>query len=903
MRSAFVAALSASLLAGCATVPVAKSATAVPLQDGQSAAIAAAAPQPLPASTNTDLPRIARPSHYAIKIVPDAANLVFSGSSSVNIDLFEPSDSVTLHAVSLDIKSASLIDLATGSGDALTVSYDPQRQTATLTAARTLQPGKYRIDTAYLGQINTQANGLFALDYPSKIDGSESRGLFTQFEAPDARRFAPMFDEPSYKATFDLTAVVPANQMAVSNMPVASETDLGDGTKQVTFATSPKMSSYLLFFGLGDFERAAKMASGGTEVGIVAPVGSGAQKDYALAELAPLMGYMNDYFGVDYPLPKLDNIAGPGSSQFFGAMENWGAIFTFERILLVDPAITSARAKQGLSATQAHEVAHQWFGNIVTMAWWDDLWLNEGFASWMETKTTAHFHPEWYPELGRVGGRESAMALDAFATTHPIVQEIRSVEEINQAFSAITYSKGEAVISMLEAYAGEDIWRSGIRAYMQAHSYDNTVGNDLWSAVESAGAPRLSEIARDFTTQPGVPMVEVGDIACTGNNTTLKIRQSEFSRDRMQEVMESPQSWRVPVLLSVSGGPATRHVLEGTASLTLPGCGPVNANAGQLGYYRTRYTPANLEALKGGMSEFADIDQLGLMRDQLEMSEAGYQPMAPALDLMAAIPVDANPVVASSAIGQLGGYYGVLVDDAPKAALAKWAENSWGARLGELGFVPRDEETLADSNLRSQLISVLGGMGNAAVTAEARRLFTALGSDERAMDGPLKTTWLGIVAGNATKSEWDRIAELAATSKSTVEKQTYYRLLGQTTDTALAQAALDMALTDVPGKTNSAGMIAAVSQLHSQMAFDFYLANQEKVDALVDESGKSQFVARLFYGAESIEMLARLEAYAEKLPADQRRPLDRAITVLSQRFSAAPRIRGEVGDWLARQDL
>src|SRR5690606_1661269 len=209
-----------------------------------------------------------------------------------------------------------------------------------------------------------------------------------------------------------------------------------------------------------------------------------------------------------YPLPKLDNVAAPGRSQFFGAMENWGAILTFERYLLLDPANADAGAPASIHATLAHEVAHQWFGNIVTMAWWDDLWLNEGFASWMETKASARFRPEWYPLLGRINGRESAMAIDALATTHPVVRPVRTVAEATEAFDAIAYSKGAAVIAMLETYAGEDTWRSGIRRYLASHLYGNTDSEDLWGALEQAGATNLAAIAHDFTRQGGIPLVD-----------------------------------------------------------------------------------------------------------------------------------------------------------------------------------------------------------------------------------------------------------------------------------------------------------------------------------------------------------------------------------------------------------
>ena len=225
----------------------------------------------------------------------------------------------------------------------------------------------------------------------------------------------------------------------------------------------------------------------GREVGIVTSRGNGAKAQFALNAEAQILPYYNDYFGTPYPLPKLDNVGGPGQSQFFGAMENWGAIFTFDYAILDDPAITTEAGRQDIFVVEAHEMAHQWFGDLVTMAWWDDLWLNEGFASWMETKATQHFHPDWEPDIDRVGSREGAMGLDSLNSTHPVVQQVRTVEQANQAFDSIAYSKGESVISMLEDFAGPDVWRDGIRRYIAAHKYQNSRTTDLWSAVESPG--------------------------------------------------------------------------------------------------------------------------------------------------------------------------------------------------------------------------------------------------------------------------------------------------------------------------------------------------------------------------------------------------------------------------------
>jgi len=857
---------------------------------------------PLPASVTSNLPRNARPLHYRIDVRPDAQKLTFAGTASITLEVYEPSDALTLNANELTVASAKLFP-ASGKGApiALGVKPDSKAEQVRFVAARPIRPGRYRLDVVYSGKINTQANGLFALDYPDERTGKTVRSLFTQFEAPDGRRFAPEFDEPAYKATFELSAVVPANQMALSNTPIARSVPEGAGFKHVYFQPTPKMSSYLLFFATGDFDRVATKAANGVEIGVVAPAGSGEQGRYAMDSLASLLPYYDEYFGQKFPLPKLDNIAGPGQSQFFSAMENWGAIFTFNRALLNDPANTSAARLQAIYETQAHETAHQWFGDMVTMAWWDDIWLNEGFASWMETKATDHFHPEWFPLLDRVGGREAAMGLDSFKTTHPVVQHMRSVEEINQAFDSITYQKGEAVISMLEAFAGEDTWRSGIRSYIAAHKYANARTDELWQAVEAAGAPGLTAIAHDFTTQPGIPLVRA-EATCTGGQTALTLTQGEFSRDRKDEAATNPGHWRVPLLVEAgpesAGAPPVRTVLQGSASLSVPGCGPVIVNGGQLGYFRTLYAPEMLQKLQAAMPRLKPIDQLGLVRDNVALAGAGYQPGAPAFDLLAAIPGDANPVVAQSTVNIWGGLYDLLQAGKDKAALAGQLRRLWLPRLQALGFDPRAGEPLVDANLRAELIATLGKMGDASVVEQARGRFAKLASDPHALDGPLKTTWLNIAAKNASAADWQLLSELAAGTKSATARSTYYELLGAAKDPALARKALDFALTGKAG-TTSAAIITSVSGSNPELAYDFTMAHRAEVEKLVDDSGRSSFYRRLVGSSVDPAMVGKLEALRASLPADQQRPIGQAISALKDRLENYPKMRVALHDWLA----
>jgi aminopeptidase N len=545
---------------------------------------------------------------------------------------------------------------------------------------------------------------------------------------------------------------------------------------------------------------------------------------------------------------------------------------------------------------QAHEVAHQWFGDIVTMAWWDDLWLNEGFASWMETKAKDHFHPEWFGLLTRVNGRETAMNLDSFTTTHPVIQPIRTVEEANTAFDAIAYSKGEAVISMLEAYAGEDTWRDGIRAYIRDHQYRNTTSNDLWRAVEAAGAAGLVDIAHDFTLQPGVPLVRA-ESRCAAGNTVLNLTQGEFSRDRKDQVAARPQLWRVPLIIEAGSGEPVRRVLEGSATVNLPGCGPVVVNGGQLGYFRTLYSPEMAAQLVRDMASLEPIDQLGLLRDNFALAEADYQPLAPALAMLLAVPTDANPVVAQGAIARWTALYSVAGDN-DRARVAALAREQWLPRLQQLGFEPKPSDTLTEADLRSDLITNLGNMGDATVVAEARRRFTALASDPRAMDGPLKTTWLGIIARNATLAEWESLLELARTAPTAVERQAYYALLGATTDPALARRAFDYALTGEAG-TSSATIMTTVAAGNADFAYDYALANRDRVTPLIDTFGQASFISGLAAQSRDPAVIGKLEALRDSVPQDQRRAVERRIAALRQRLASEPRMREQLGDLLA----
>ncbi|MFC3551125.1 M1 family metallopeptidase [Lysobacter cavernae] len=882
MRRLLVSAIALVLAGGCVTAVA-----------GTTAPAAGSAALP-----TTQLPRSVRPVHYDVAVVPNAQSMSFDGHVAITLEVLQPTTSITLHAVDMAFANTSLA--AAGSRAvpmAPKVSTDAKTQTATFAFERALAPGRYTLATDYTGKIGTQANGLFAIDYDSKA--GKKRALYTQFENSDARKFVPSWDEPSYKATFALTATVPSSQMTVSNMPVVETTDLGNGSKRVKFAQSPRMSTYLLFFSLGDFERATLQA-GATEVGVVAQTGLIDQAKFALESTVDVLREYNDYFGVPYPLPKLDNVASPGSSQFFGAMENWGAIFTFEHTLLLDPSISTQSDKQRVYAVAAHEIAHQWFGNLVTMSWWDDLWLNEGFATWMAGRTTAKLHPEWNTQLNAVGGREAAMGRDAVASTHPVVQHVETVEQASQAFDAITYSKGGAVIRMLEGFVGEDAWREGVRRYMKEHAYGNTVSDDLWRQVQAAAGKPILDIAHDFTLQPGVPLIRVESATCNAGKTTLKLSQGEFTKDRPDK---QPLTWRVPVIAQVAGSAPARTVVEGGAGvLDVAGCGPVIVNAGQSGYYRTLYAQPQFDAIRDGFATLAPIDQLGLMGDAWALGMAGLRPASDYLDLAAATPLDADPKLWGGIADNLQGldaYY--RGDAARQARFRKFAVATLAPAFARVGWEAKADEAGPVAILRMQLIDALSSLGDRAVVAEAQRRYAASANDAAAMPAALRKTILGVVAAHADAATWERLHAAAKAEKTPLVKDQYYALLSSAEDPKLARRALELALTAEPGETNSARMISAVAWHHPDLAFDYAVAHREQVDTKVDTTSLSRYYPGLAGNSLDAAMIDKITAYADAhIAAGSRRAADTAIANIVYRRKVRDEQLPEIDMWLKK---
>ena len=839
------------------------------------------------------LPTGVTPLSYNITVEPDAAKLTFTGSETIAIQVTQPTKTITLNAADIAIAGVTL----NGTIPA-TVTTDAEAQTATFTFATPVAVGKHSLAITYSGKIYQAATGMFAIDYDN-VDGSKDRMLVTQFEAPDARRFAPMWDEPGIKTTFTLTAISPAGQTAFSNMPVAKKTTNTAGKTVWTFAETPKMSSYLLFLGMGNVDRKTVMA-GNVEIGVITRKGVADQGDYALASAKRILAHYNDYFGTPYPLPKMDMIAGPGSSQFFGAMENWGAIFYFERVLLQDPALQTEGQKQDIFNVVAHEMAHQWFGDLVTMKWWDDLWLNEGFASWMASKTSDDLNPEWGALTQSMAfDRQGAISRDARATTHPIIQHVETPDQISQAFDDITYRKGEAVIRMLEGAVGADTFRTGVRSYMAKYKYANTETDDLWAEIAAASGKPVKPMMDSFTKQGGVPLITAGAPTCANGRTTMTLSQGRFGLDAGSK---AAQTWLVPVRIGdtrLRVAP-TSAMVSGAAPtpVTVPGCGLPVVNFGQSAYYRTLYAPEHFEKLRGSFATLGVDNQIGLVADSYGLANGDYHAIDRYLSLIDAVPTDASPLLWALITGQIQGIDTMLTDAPEQAAFRAKARAKLAPVFARLGWVAKPGEPSADALLREGLIPALGRLGDPGVTAEAAKYAMQSFDNPASVPGAIRIPALRIFGYTADAARWDMLREKAKTEKSPVAKQLYYSLLGAVRDPVLAQRALDLTLTDeipVPVRGN---VIAAAAGSHPAMAFDWAVANQAKVNSLLEASTRSAFIVSLPSASGDPEVAKRVTAYAERaLPAGSRKPAETTVAVITYRAGLRQRQAAAIGTW------
>jgi aminopeptidase N len=740
------------------------------------------------------LPKEVVPSAYRLDLAPDLDKLTVVGHEEIDVAVEKPVDTITLDAIDLTFDTVTLKDLK----ETATVTLDAEAQTATFHFAHPIPAGAHTLAITYHGIIPETPAGLYYNDYVA-ADGAKKRMLVSQFEATDARRAFPSWDEPAFKATFALSVTLPADLSIMSNMPAAAEHDAGTSEsgaklKKTDFQTTPRMSTYLLVLCAGDLERIHDTSTG-TDIGVWAVRGKAEQGRVALEAAVRVLPYYNDYFGVKYPLPKMDMLAVPGNYQA-GAMENWGGLTFIDNALLFDPKSSSEATRQVIFFVVAHEMAHQWSGDLVTMAWWDNTWLNEGFAEWMDAKATDALNPSWHFWLNQHADKEYAMASDAHSTTHPIEIPIKDESVIGQAFDGISYQKGQAFLRMLETWLGEDKFRDGMRHYMAKYAYSNTVTADLWAELSAASGRDVTKMANGFTSQKGIPLISV-ESRCEKGQTQVSLTQTRFT---INDPKAAPQTWQVPVNLALVGkeeSAKTVLVENGKATATLQGCGTVKANHGDFGYFRTAYDRKGYHALVQSYDKMEAADRINFVTDSWGLVQAEKLDPSAYLDLLASLKTETAPVVWTSALASMREIDDSLRDNAAeRKEYRAFAVELLTPVLAHFGWDSKPDDDSQTKLIRAPLIAALGRYGSQPVIEESRRRFAAFEADRNALAPDIRAVVVANVVRAGGKEEFEKVRKMGFEATSTEEKLRYYFALAAQTNPELTDEAVKIALTN-----------------------------------------------------------------------------------------------------------
>ncbi|MES2300044.1 MAG: M1 family metallopeptidase [Pseudomonadota bacterium] len=842
-------------------------------------------------ATAGKLPKNIVPLHYTVHVVPDLQRFRFAGDETIEIEVREPSATIVLNASEIEIASASLSGAGMGT-QALQPKLDQEAQTLSFTLTQPLAKGRYTLAINYRGVINRSAEGMYYDRY--QVGKDQKIVIGTNLEATDARRFFPSWDEPAFRARFTMSADVPGNFSAVSNMPVATQTSVAGGLKRYTFAPTPAMSTYLVVLAAGELERSTTTRDG-TEIGVVTTAGKQAAAQYALASSAQLLGYYNDYFGVRYPLPKLDQIAVPGG--FGGAMENWGGIIYNETVMLYDPAKSAPRTKQSAFVVLAHETAHQWFGNLVTMAWWDNLWLNESFASWLEAKATNHFNPEWRVRLSENSNRERAMSIDALKSAHPIYQAIMSESQIAGAFDRITYDKGQAFLLMLENYLGEEPFKQGIRAYIDKHKYSNTTSADLWEALSAASGKPVADIAAQWTTQAGFPLVKV-DAVCEGGQRKITLSQQRFLADGSAP---DARLWSIPVQINNgTAKPETVLLKERSQSFTRAGCeGALVLDADGVGYYRVAYSPALLAALTRAMPGLPDSARLKTVSDAGVFLSAGTLSLPSYLDLLTALGDEPRDAVWKMVLERLAGFDDLARNEALRPALQRFAIGIAVPKFKQLGWDAKPGEAFEQTQLRTRLGAFLGTLGEPEVLAQARRRFVRFQADPASLAPAMLDVVIGTVGRHADQATFDALLAAARKAEGTEEKARFYGAVFGALDPTLAAQVLPMAMSPEVPPLIASDALAAVAADHPDMAWAYAREHSAALLKLQPDYGRDEFLPRVVSGSSDVATADALEAFVKAtMGADAMIPAKRVAELIRVRAQRKARLMPQLQRWL-----
>ena len=773
-----------------------------------------------------------KPNNYNLSLTPDFNSMTFSGKVVIELSIFEPTNQITMNAIELDLINSSI---STDSGllSSNNFEYNEEKEQVTISFENTINESNAVLSVEFTGVLNDRLHGFYRSSYEDE-NGNQKIMACTQFEPTDARRAFPCWDEPEIKSTFEIMLSVPKEMEAISNMPINKEEVSENNYKKVYFDKTPIMSTYLLAFIIGDLDKCTTIAENNVEINIWATKHNVIHGEFALQVAKDLLKYYNEYFQIDYPLPKLDHLAIPDFAA--GAMENWGAITYREVALLFDEKNSAPATKQRIAEIVAHEMAHMWFGDLVTMKWWNDLWLNESFASWMATKAIDHLFPEWNMWTQFIyTDYNSGLSLDGLENSHPIVQAVNNPSEINQLFDAISYSKGASIIRMLETYVGEDKFRDGLRQYMQLYKYSNAEGNNLWECIQEASETEIIPMMESWTKQTGYPVINI----TWESDSRLSLNQERFLYSNKTNL---PDTWLVPISI-VSGKNMDKvdsFILDSN-STTIDAAADTNngfmkVNYDTAGFYRVNYPKEHWKNLSELINKqlLKPTDRLSIQSDAYALAKARKISATVFLELIKSYNNEKDFGVWSDLTNNMRSIDLLL----RKTELGKIYKNMCVETLkpiGEkLGWEVSPNEGHLESLLRTTILSSLGSFGDEDTINKSLELLEQFFSDKISLAPELRSIVYNLSAQTGDKSIYNLILDRARKEQLQEEKLRLYASLCRVENDELFNKTLQLSISDEIRTQDTVSLLSLMSVNRNNGAeatWDFIKSNW----ALLDE--------------------------------------------------------------------
>lgn len=846
----------------------------------------------LPAAAQR-LPDTVVPEHYALWFAPDLERDTFRGRETIRVELKAPTAAVILNAAEITFGEVRIT--AGGRTQTARVSLDEAKETATLAVPQTMAAGAATIDITYTGILNDKLRGF----YRSEANGRKY--AVTQMEATDARRAFPSFDEPIYKATFEISLMVDSGDSVISNGAQISDTPGPEpGTHTLRFATTPKMSTYLVAMFVGDFV-CREGASDGTPIRICSTPDKRELTGFALEAAEQQLQFINDYTGIKYPWGKLDIVAVPDFAA--GAMENVGAIAFRERLLLVEPGRSSVDVMKRVAEVTAHEIAHMWFGNLVTMKWWDDIWLNEGFATWMEKKPMAAWRPEWNMALNEAADTQGALGIDALRSTRPIRTTVETTAEINEVFDGIAYEKTAAVLRMVEGFVGQDAFRKAIASYLRKFSFSNAAGEDFWGEVSAVTGRPVDSIMRSFVQQPGAPVLSVRT-SCGGGSSRITLHQERFSiGNTPASPAATAQTWTLPACFKTNDSQPRCEVVDNRdETLTAPSCNNVFANAEARGYYFTEYTEDAVRALARNVEGLKPVERLGLLGDEWWMVRGGRHDVGVYMELAGALAGDETVAILEAIQGRLS-LASYLVPPADLPRYQAWVRGRFTPALQSLGLPGPVNDSDERQSRRATLMSLVGLTGNdPQLQATARNIARGYIDQPDSVAPTLAPMVLRVAAASGDAALYDLyVGQLGKLAGSPEQYYRYFNALPSFSDPALVKRTLEFAISPAVRTQDTGTLIAGLmgNRASQDAAWEFTKANWQ---TLLQKLGTFQGVPTIVgsLGAFcSADKAADIRQFFEKNPVPATaRALQQSLERIDNCVALAARQTGPMAAWL-----